>query len=78
MATYVLVHGACHDGSAWSSVIERLEDRGHMAFTPTVAGHGPGANRRVTHAESAKTVVPTPRGIDSSPHPHACGRCRIR
>ena len=57
MATYVLVHGACHDGSAWTSVIERLEDRGHTAFAPTVAGHGPGANRRVTRAESTKSVV---------------------
>jgi pimeloyl-ACP methyl ester carboxylesterase len=56
MSTFVLVHGACHDGSAWGAVLKRLEERGHTALGPTVAGHGRGAES-VTHAESTRSVV---------------------
>ena len=38
--TFVLVHGGCHDGALWQPVIERLEQLGHAAYGPTVAGHG--------------------------------------
>lgn len=57
MSTFVLIHGACHDGSAWDRVIERLNILGHRAFGPTVAGHGPGACRAVTHAGSTRSTV---------------------
>jgi hypothetical protein len=35
MSTFVLVHGACRDGSAWGRIIERLNNLGHKAFGPT-------------------------------------------
>jgi pimeloyl-ACP methyl ester carboxylesterase len=57
MSTYVLVHGACHDGRAWRKVIERLEEHGHTALGPTVAGHGPDTKKQVTHAESTRSIV---------------------
>jgi pimeloyl-ACP methyl ester carboxylesterase len=57
MSTFVLIHGACHDGSAWSRVIDRLEYEGHKAFGPTVAGHGKGVSKNVTHAKSTQSVV---------------------
>jgi pimeloyl-ACP methyl ester carboxylesterase len=57
MSTFVLVHGACRDGSAWGRVIERLNNRGHKAFGPTVAGHGRAACKAVTHAESTRSIV---------------------
>jgi pimeloyl-ACP methyl ester carboxylesterase len=57
MSTFVLVHGACHDGSAWDRVIERLNSLGHTAFGPTVAGHGPGVGKAVTHDESTRSIV---------------------
>src|SRR5262245_45929740 len=57
MATFVLVHGACQDGSAWATVVKRLEEVGHTALAPTAAGHGPGAPRNVTHAESTRSIV---------------------
>jgi pimeloyl-ACP methyl ester carboxylesterase len=57
MATYVLVHGACHDGSAFDRVVERLRQLGHAAYAPTVAGHGIDVNKRVTHAESTQSVL---------------------
>jgi pimeloyl-ACP methyl ester carboxylesterase len=56
MSTYVLIHGACHDGSAWDQVIERMTELGHTAFGPTVAGHGIGVEKQVTHAESTSSI----------------------
>jgi pimeloyl-ACP methyl ester carboxylesterase len=55
--TFVLVHGGCHDGSLWQPVIERLEQRGRTAYGPTVAGHGKGVPKNVTHAESTQSIV---------------------
>lgn len=57
MSTFVLVHGAWHDGSAWESVIEHLEAQGHQAFAPTIAGHGKGVNKNVNHAQCTQSVV---------------------
>jgi len=34
MSTFVLVHGAWHEGSAWNEVIKQLEAKGHQAFAP--------------------------------------------
>jgi pimeloyl-ACP methyl ester carboxylesterase len=55
--TFVLVHGGCHDGSMWQPVIERLEQLGHTAYGPTVAGHGKDVPKNVTHAESTQSIV---------------------
>ena len=55
--TFVLVHGGCHDGSLWKSVIERLEQLGHTAYGPTVAGHGKGVPKNVTHADETQSIV---------------------
>ena len=57
MYTFVLVHGAWHDGSAWGEVIKHIESKGHKAFAPTVAGHGKGADKNVTHAKCGKSIV---------------------
>lgn len=57
MSVYVLVHGACHDGSAFDRVAAHMRERGHTVFTPTVAGHGKGVDKRVTFAESAQSIV---------------------
>ena len=57
MTTYVLVHGAWHDGSSWSQVVKRLESLGHTAFAPTVAGHGKGVDKQVGYAEATRSVV---------------------
>lgn len=57
MTTFVLVHGSWHDGSAWSQVIKRLERHGHHAFGPTIAGHGKGVDKQVTHAQSTQSIV---------------------
>jgi pimeloyl-ACP methyl ester carboxylesterase len=55
--TYVLVHGSFHDGSAWEPVVDRLQERGHEAHAPTLAGHGPGVEKDVTHEDCTASVV---------------------
>ncbi|QDL07473.1 alpha/beta hydrolase [Brasilonema octagenarum UFV-E1] len=57
MSTFVLVHGAWHEGSAWNKVIKQLEAKGHQAFAPTIAGHGKGVNKNVNHAQCTQSIV---------------------
>lgn len=57
MGIFVLVHGAWHDGSAWTPTIRELESKGHKAFAPTIAGHGKGAPKNVTHADCSRSIV---------------------
>jgi pimeloyl-ACP methyl ester carboxylesterase len=57
MATFVLVHGSWHDGSAWAPVIAHLEELGHVAHAPTVAGHGKGVSKAVDHDDCVQSVV---------------------
>lgn len=53
----VLVHGSWHTGELWAPVAEQLRRAGHEVHTPTIAGHGKGANKRVTHADCTQSVV---------------------
>ena len=57
MSTFILVHGSWHDGSAWKTVIQHLEAKGHQAFAPTIAGHGKGVNKNVNHAQCTQSIV---------------------
>jgi pimeloyl-ACP methyl ester carboxylesterase len=40
MSTYLLVHGAWHDGRAWERVVPLLESAGHRVFAPSLTGYG--------------------------------------
>jgi pimeloyl-ACP methyl ester carboxylesterase len=57
MTTFVLVHGAWHDGSAFTDTIQHLQSRGHTAHAPTLAGHGRNADKHVDHARCTQSVV---------------------
>jgi pimeloyl-ACP methyl ester carboxylesterase len=57
LATFVLVHGSWHDGSAWDATVRQLDSEGHQAFAPTIAGHGKNVPKNVSHAQSTKSVV---------------------
>lgn len=57
MLTFVLVHGAWHDGGCWDAVVAALERRGHRAFAPTLPGHGSGADRDVGHEDCWRSVA---------------------
>lgn len=54
---FVLVHGAWHDGHCWAEVAGALVRAGHRVGAPTLAGHGPGARRDVSHADCSRGVV---------------------
>lgn len=57
MTTFVLVHGAWHDGSAWQPVIARLQDLGHVAYGPTMVGHGKNADKAVEHDDCVRSIT---------------------
>ncbi|MBL7259796.1 alpha/beta fold hydrolase [Paractinoplanes lichenicola] len=40
MTTYVLVHGAWHNGRAWERLVPLLTAAGHRVLAPTLPGHG--------------------------------------
>ncbi len=40
MATFILVHGACHGAWCWHKLIPRLQRGGHRAVAPDLPGHG--------------------------------------
>jgi pimeloyl-ACP methyl ester carboxylesterase len=54
---FVLVHGSWHDGSLWGPVADRLRELGHSVETPTIAGHGKGADKAVTHEDCVRSIV---------------------
>ena len=56
--TFVLIHGSWHGGWAWESVVRELYGRGHRAYAPTMAGHGPEAMRLgITHRDCVGSIV---------------------
>lgn len=56
--TFVLIHGSWHGGWAWQGVVRHLEEQGHRAYAPTLAGHGPAAERmNITHEDCVESVV---------------------
>ncbi len=57
--TYVLIHGAWHDGSGWDQVRGHIESAGHTVHTPTLAGNGPGEDidRTIGHDVATQSAV---------------------
>ncbi len=55
--TFVLIHGAWHEGTLWASVAEHLRRAGHTVHTPTVAGHGKGVRKDVNFAEGVISIL---------------------
>ena len=59
MSTYVLIHGAWHEGKLWEEVATPLRSKGHTVHTPTLAGNGQGGHidRTIGHAEAAQSAI---------------------
>ena len=55
--TFVLVHGSWCTGAAWDGVARCLRVDEHTVHTPTTAGHGPGADTSVSHADQVRSVA---------------------
>ena len=65
MSTYVLIHGAWHDGSCWAAVAAELGAAGHDVQMPTLAGQGRGdVDRSVGHAEAVASAAEAITGAD--------------
>ncbi|WP_422077556.1 alpha/beta fold hydrolase [Vannielia sp.] len=47
MATYVIVHGAWHEGPLFEEVAAPIRAAGHTVHLPTLAGNAPGADKSV-------------------------------
>lgn len=61
MATFLLVHGAWHQGSAWDLVRPLLTDAGHQVLTPTLdLGPGVGLADHVQALREAISASPEP------------------
>lgn len=53
MATYVLVHGACHEGHHFEDCAAHIRAAGHTVFLPTLKGNRPADDRKTTTLEDA-------------------------
>ena len=40
MSTYVLIHGSYQGGWIWKPTVEKLAEKGHTVYTPTLDGCG--------------------------------------
>ena len=45
MSTYIIVHGAWHDGSLFEATAAPLREMGHEVHLPTIAGNGDGDSK---------------------------------
>ena len=59
MTTFVIVHGAWHDGNLMGSVAEPIRAEGHEVHTPTLAGNREGDDRASATLEGAIDSVVT-------------------
>jgi pimeloyl-ACP methyl ester carboxylesterase len=57
MTVFVLVHGANHDGSLLAPVVRSLGVQGHLAYAPTLAGHGQNVPRNVSHDDCVRSLT---------------------
>jgi pimeloyl-ACP methyl ester carboxylesterase len=65
VSTYVLIHGAWHDGSCWDEIAHELRAAGHDVHAPTLAGQGRGdVDRSVGHAEAVASAAEAIVGAD--------------
>lgn len=54
---FVLLHGSWHDGAHMEPVAEALRSQGHTVATPTIAGHGKGADKSVSLEDCVDSIA---------------------
>jgi pimeloyl-ACP methyl ester carboxylesterase len=55
--TFILNHGAWHDDSAWAGVVTHLQDRGHIAYAPSLTQNGRHVGEHGGHLGGAQLVA---------------------
>ena len=68
MATFVLVHGACHGGWCWEKVVPILQAHGHTAHAPDLPGLGKD-HTPPAHVTLADNVEKISRLLDKTDEP---------
>lgn len=64
MTVFVLVPGSWHDGQTFDEVAGYLRRQGHEAYPVTLAGHGKGVPKNVTHDDCVRSVTDLIAGRD--------------
>ena len=67
MLTFVLIHGAWHDGSCWDEVAAHLRNGGHVVHAPTIAG-----NRRNADVQWFRALTRSPARLAMSASAASC------
>ncbi|MDA9930172.1 alpha/beta hydrolase [Alphaproteobacteria bacterium] len=57
MDTYILIHGAWHEGALLEDTAKGIRSAGHQVHTPTLAGNGAGDNKQTGLAEAIDSVI---------------------
>tara|TARA_Y100000590_G_scaffold470698_1_gene667961 strand:+ start:7000 stop:7722 length:723 start_codon:yes stop_codon:yes gene_type:complete len=57
MDTYVLVHGAWHNGDLLGDVAESIRSQDHKVYTPTLAGNNKGDDKSIGLDEAIQSLV---------------------
>lgn len=57
MATYVVLHGAWHDGALLGDVATHIRNAGHDVHTPTIAGNGKGVDKDVSLSQAIDSIA---------------------
>ena len=57
MDTYVLVHGAWHDGNLLKDVASAIETDGHTVFLPTLKGNQDGDSKKVGLDDAIDSLI---------------------
>ncbi|MCW5746280.1 MAG: alpha/beta fold hydrolase [Alphaproteobacteria bacterium] len=69
MATFLLIHGACHGGWCWEKVVPLLEARGHKALAPDLPGSGEDRDMPITAISLARYVDSVSKILDKETEP---------
>ncbi|MEM7543188.1 MAG: alpha/beta hydrolase [Pseudomonadota bacterium] len=66
MATFVIVHGAWHEGQLFEGVASFIRQAGHEVVLPTIAGNGAGADKSVGLAAAIGSIAEAVESADLS------------
>ena len=57
MDTYILVHGAWHNGELLEEVADAIRVDGHKVYTPTLLGNKNGDSKTIVLSEAINSLI---------------------